>query len=261
MTITKNDAVADEPRGVAAIYEDGAIAASYLDKRMQFSWQRVLHRVQVRVLNDVLARYAPAKVLEIAPGPARLATELRGVRQGVMVENSAEMISIAVTRLQRAGLSALWQVLAGNAFELGAAVSAATFDFAYTFRFIRHFREPERAQLYSQIGSRLAPGGLLMFDVVNATVRDRLDAKNPRPASEIAIYDASYSPASFAAEMRKHGFEVLALHPVVKHFGVQSLLGYKLEDRLPRTVSALVAAIEKLPGSAPLEWVALCRKL
>jgi hypothetical protein len=66
-----NKPLADEQRSVAAIYESGAIAGSYLDKRMLFSWQRLLHQRQVAILNGALAQFAPANLLEVAPGPAR----------------------------------------------------------------------------------------------------------------------------------------------------------------------------------------------
>jgi predicted O-methyltransferase YrrM len=262
MTSESGKVLADEPRSVASVYEDGAIAGSYLAKRMQFSWQRLLHARQVGAVNAALRTHRPAQVLELAPGPARLSVELRGINRGVMVENSEEMIAIALARLKQAGLSEKWRVLGGNAFELGKAVGAAAFDFAYTFRFIRHFREPERRQLYEQLRGRLAPGGLLMFDVVNSHVRARVEARHgSQPSGEIAIYDACYDAAGFTQEMRNNGFEVLSLAPVLRHFGVQSFVSYKLDDIAPRVVERLLGGIERLPSDDPLEWVALCRKV
>ena len=256
-----NQNLADQPRSVAAVYEDGAIAGSYLKKRMQFSWQRLLHRQQVAALNASFAVYRPASVLELAPGPARLSVELHGFARGVMVENSEEMIAIALSRLKQAGVAQYWNVLRGNAFELDKSVPTGAFEFAYTFRFIRHFREPERRQLYAQLRACLAPRGLLMFDVVNAVVRDRIEARRgTRAAGEIAIHDACYSAVSFTREMRANGFEVLSLEPVLRHFGLQSLISYKLDDVAPRLVTPVIGLLEKVPSIAPLEWVAVCRK-
>jgi hypothetical protein len=253
--------IADEERSVAAIYEDEAIAGSYLEKRLQFSWQRLLHRKQVEAVNRVVAAARPASVLEVAPGPARLAAELRGVTRGVMIENSEEMIAIAHNRLRHKGLDQVWTVKSGNAFELDRALPEGGFELAFTFRFLRHFRSKERDQLYGHLRDRMAVGGLLMFDVVNAVVRERIDAKlGDVPEGEIAIYDVTYTPQTLRTEMQSHGFEVVALTPVVRHFALQSLLSYKLDDVVPRSAELAVRLLEKLPGSAPLEWVACCRK-
>jgi SAM-dependent methyltransferase len=253
--------LADEQRSVAAIYESGAIAGAYLDKRMQFSWQRMLHRDQVSVLSRTIARLAPATLLEVAPGPARLAVELNHVAHGTMVENSEEMIAIARERLAGAGLASRWDVLQGDAFNLGGYVKPGSFDFAYTFRFLRHFRTPEREQLYDNLRQSLKPGGHLVFDVVGDVVYQQVEARNPqRAAGEIAIYDVTYTAQSFTEEMERNGFEVVKLHPILKHFGLQSLLSYKLDDVVGPLIPPALRALELLPSSSPLEWVAVCRK-
>jgi len=254
--------LADEHRSVAAIYESGAIAGSYLDKRMQFSWQRLLHDRQVAILQKAFDGANPERVLEVAPGPARLSVELKGVKRATMVENSEEMIAIARERLQRAGLAAAWDVVGGNAFELTRHVPAGAFDFAYTFRFLRHFRTQEREQLYAMLRDSLRPQGLLVFDVVGEVVHRKLEEKNPtRSAAEIAIYDVTYTPESFRAEMKKNGFEVVSLEPVLGYFGLQSLLSYKLDDVIRPVIPPLLRALELLPSGTPLEWVAVCRKV
>lgn len=258
---TQKKPLADEQRSVAAIYESGAIAGAYLDKRMQFSWQRMLHQKQVAILNATLARLAPASLLEVAPGPARLAVELIHGARGTMVENSEEMIAIARGRLMQAGLDSRWKVLQGDAFNLGGYVQPESFDFAYTFRFLRHFRTPEREQLYANLRQSLKTGGHLVFDVVGDVVYQQVEARNPqRAAGEIAIYDVTYTAESFAEEMKRNGFEVVKLHPVLKHFTLQSLLSYKLDDVVGPLIPAALGALELLPSSAPLEWVAVCRK-
>ena len=258
---TEQKPLADEQRSVAAIYEDGAIAGSYLDKRMQFSWQRLLHRQQIAILNRVIAQCAPASLLEVAPGPARLAVELTARVRGTMVENSEEMISIARQRLASAGLSDQWKVMQGDAFNLPAYVTPESFDFAYTFRFLRHFRNPEREQLYANLRQTLKSGGFLAFDVVGEVVFKQVEARNPqRAAGEIPIYDVTYTAKSFVEEMQRNGFDVVGMHPILKHFTTQSLLSYKLDDVIGPVIPSLLRLLELVPSGAPLEWVAVCRK-
>lgn len=253
--------LADKEAAIAAIYEDEAVARSYLEKRLKFSWQRVLHEKQVDMLNRAIANCRPSGILELAPGPARLAVELRDIRRGVMVENSQEMIAIARDRLGRRGLDRIWTIIDGSAFELDKLLAGQSFDFAYSFRFLRHFRTMEREELYLLIRDRLTQRGMLMFDVVSSVTRDAIEGKNEsRAADAIAIYDVSYTAPEFRAEMERNGFEVVSMAPVIRRFGLQSWLGHKLDDVAPRVTRRLVRWLEQIPSTAPLEWIALCRK-
>jgi hypothetical protein len=100
-----------------------------------------------------------------------------------------------------------------------------------------------------------------MLDVVNRTVRQKLDAQQPpRLSGELDVYDETYSPETFYQEMKAHGFAVLRLVPVVTHFSLQSWISYRLDHRFPAVSNLLVRMLEKVPSTQPLEWVALCRK-
>lgn len=252
---------ADEKGSVAAVYEDERIAQSYLDKRMRFSWQRLLHRRQVAILQSVVDGNRNARILEVAPGPARLATDLSGVASGTMVENSHEMVSIARARLASRRLDKTWNVITGDAFALDASIGESAFDLAYTFRFLRHFRDEERGRLYGQLARALVPGGLLVFDVVCTETFNEVERKNKvKPADEIPIYDVTYTKDSFVREMAAHGFDTVDMIAVLPRFPLQSWLSYKLDDVAPRLTGWLVSLLERLPSATPLEWVAICRK-
>ena len=165
-----------EEQSVAALYQDAEVAGTYVEQRFARSWTRLLHDKQVAQVNQAIETYQPELVMEVAPGPARLTTEIRGVTNGVLVEYSHEMLAEAKQRLEQAGVGSIWDVRHGNAFEL--KVQNIQCDFLYTFRFIRHFHEEDRTRIYQNIRTCLKPGGLLMFDVVNRTVREKRDARN-----------------------------------------------------------------------------------
>lgn len=252
---------ADTRTTVAAAYEDETVVLGYLQHRKRFAWQRLLHNSQSARLNYWRRKSAAKRVLEVAPGPARLSVELSGVSSGVMVENSHEMVAVARKRLRDAGLADNWRVVEGDAFGLGSLLAGQMFDFAYTFRFLRHFREPEREQLYAALRERLLPRGLLVFDVVNAAELTRIQSLGvAKSADEIDIYDVAYSEESFRAEMDRFGFDVLELAPVVRNFALQSQISYRLERWLPWAADALVKSLESFPGRQALEWVAVCQK-
>jgi hypothetical protein len=50
------------------------------------------------------------------------------------------------------------------------------------------------------------------------------------------------------------------MDPILRHFGLQSLLSYKLDDVVGPVISPLMRLLELVPSGAPLEWVAVCRK-
>lgn len=254
--------IADDRPSVAAIYEEQSVAQDYLDKRMQFAWQRLLHRKQVALLNSVIRQLRPEHVLEVAPGPARLSVELEGVRRGIMVENSQEMLNIAGRRLRDSSLAGIWETRKGDAFALSQTLDSASVQLAFTFRFLRHFQTAEREQLYAELRNCLAPRGLLVFDVVGADMLRRIEAQMPtRPAGEIPIYDVSYTLPEFAAEMRRNGFAMKKAVPVLRQFSSQSRLSYLYAHRAQGMVDAAVRLLELVPSSAPLEWIAVCEKL
>ncbi len=257
--MTLHGSSAHDEQSVSALYENLAVAETYIRQRFGHAWGQVLHQKQAAEINQVIEETKPENILEIAPGPARLATELNGVRRGLMIDNSAPMLALAKHRLQEAGLAHLWELEQGNAFELEKL--RRRFNFLFTFRFIRHFRQEDRERLYSAIGACLDPGGLLMFDVVNKTVRDKLDARRPhKDPGQLDVYDATYSADSFRREMGEYGFKVIRLAPVIHHFCLQSSISHRLDHRLPKLSSALVRWLEMIPSQEPLEWIALCHK-
>jgi hypothetical protein len=63
---------ADTRTTVAAAYEDETVVLGYLQHRKRFAWQRLLHNSQSALLNHWRRKCAAQRVLEVAPGPARL---------------------------------------------------------------------------------------------------------------------------------------------------------------------------------------------
>lgn len=250
---------ADTEANVAPLYQDAAVAESYIQKRFSYSWQRLLHLRQIAAVQEVLSRTGSARILELAPGPARIAVDLDGVREGTMVEFSREMIEVAQKRLSDRGLLHKWKILNGNAFDLSGVPGG--FDFVYTFRFIRHFQIQDRERLYGQIAGKLRAGGLLVFDVVNRPLRERLDAGKQAGSDALPVFDALFTEAEFRAEMSRNGFEVETMAPLLRWFGLQSWLSGKLDDVAPAISSSLVNGMERLPSRNPLEWIAVCRKV
>lgn len=253
--------IADERTAIAAAYDDETVVLAHLDGRARYAWQRLRHSRQSGLLQAWLQRSGARRVLEVAPGAARLGVELTGVSSGIMVEGNRELAAVARKRLRDAGLSDNWRVLHGDAFGIGALLAGQQFEFAYTFGFLRHFRDAERRRLLAELRERLTPGGLLAFDVVNAAGLQRIQSAGAgEPCEGVDLHDAAHTEASIRAEMAGAGFEVVELVPLLRRFASQLAVSHGLERRAAGLADVLVRLIEALPPHEPLEWVALCRK-
>ena len=250
---------ASDEKTVSLLYQDSDVADKYIQTRLLLAWQQLMHEKQIRFLQQNIRLFNPCDILEIAPGPARLTTELTGISKGTMLEYSREMIDVARTRLKERELLDVWTIVHGNAFD--AKDCPGPFDFIYTFRFIRHFDESNRIRLYTAIRSRLKPQGILMLDVVNS-VYNKQDRLQSAPKSDaLPVFDAGYTVRQFQDEMKAEGFEVLDMHPVIGHFRLQLWISLKLYDLVPGFSKLIAQIIETIPFRSPLEWIAVCRRM
>ena len=236
-------------------YRNERVAADYVDQRFREPLGALLHRRQVAVLRDVIATTQPRRVLEIAPGPARLTTDVAPLlkRKPVVVDASAQMLAQARRRLFAVGQSA--RLLQGDAFQLPFA---ARFDLAYTFRLIRHFELADRMRLYRQIAKVLRPGGLFVFDAVNEVVSAPLRRRS-KPGEHVH-FDALLRPETLTRELVESGFRVVSLvgvqHRYQWLYRVQTLIA----PRSRILATGTMAMVDSLGGGEPLEWVVVCRR-
>lgn len=248
---------------VKTLYQDENVAEKYIENRFKWSWSRLLHDSQVSLLNQVIKENGIQSALELAPGPARLTTEVKGIQDGLMIEASEEMVAVARRRLKEKNLHNTWNITVGNAFDLSDIKKK--FNLVYTFRFIRHFNDSERSRLYTEISSCLEKDGILVFDVVNKHTREQIDGieseNNSGNSEKLSVYDISYNEDEFRKEMKNFGFEVLQLIPTIKHYFLQTWVSHKFDRRIPLLSNTAVQFMENLPTNAPLEWIAVCRKV
>lgn len=254
--------LAQSENTVSKLYQNSHEASSYIENRFTCSWQKLLHESQVKQVDAVLRQKMPNEILEIAPGPARLATDLKHVRKGYMVEFSQEMIDVAHQRLQTSNRQDNWSIIHGNAFDLCDIKSLPeSFEFIFTFRFIRHFEREDRIRLYRTVRKKLCDNGLVMFDVVNRVIREKIDGREgPPPENALPVYDVTYTKNEFLQEMQENGFTVVSMVPVLRLFPVQYWFSIKLFDIFPVFHEKMIHCLEYFPYSNPLEWIALCQK-
>ena len=233
-------------------YRKESVARSYVEERFKQPLGALLHARQSEALRRFIRRVAPDRVLEIAPGPARLTSETLGVFKGygVMLDASAQMLTEGRRRL---AASTTWHAVQGDVFSLPFR---SEFDLAYTFRLIRHFERSDRLRIYAQLARVLKRGGRLMFDAVNETISASLRKAAP---GEYQHFDALMRPDELREELHEGGFALEGMQGVQHR---HALMGRAQVLVAPRSRLLARVAMECLDrsGGEPLEWIVTCRR-
>lgn len=244
--------------GKAAIqnyYEDEAHVRQYLDERISHPLGRIYHDAQVKFVNDVIDRFSVGKMLEIAPGPARISAEVNSFVEAVLLERSRPMLDVCKQRLWSRKTGQKWQMVQGDAFHLPWT---SAFHFVYSFRFIRHFEEADRTRLYEEIHRALHRKGLFVFDAVNKDVSLPMRVKAP---DQFRVYDKLYKKEDLVEELKLNGFRVLKTRNVYANYNLQSWIQENFVPRWRLLGEQLINLIEQCGSHRPLEWIVLCQKI
>lgn len=240
--------------GIRTAYQDATVARRYVEERFTTPLGALLHKRQRDVLRRVMAASAWPDVLEIAPGPARLTTDVIDLAgQLTLIDASAEMLGEAKRRLSSVKAAAPCTMIRGDAFVLPFP---SRFDLVYTFRLIRHFGDADRLRLYREAARVLKPGGRLVFDAVNRRVYEPLRAL----ADGRNHFDASLDRDELGAELAAAGFNIESLDGVHHRYGALHRLQTLVAPRSTALARAAMNVVDGIGGGEPLEWVVTCRR-
>ena len=145
------------PQEINNYYQQKEVVLKYINKRFSEPLNRIEHFRQVEIINSILAEFQPQNVLEIAPGPARITTELK-IERGTSIDSSVEMIRLAKERMKEKGKS--WTFLQQDFFTFAPKNNP---DFIFSIRFLLHFHSQDRTRIYHKVHSLLQPEGLFLF--------------------------------------------------------------------------------------------------
>ncbi len=150
---------------VGAAWREQELVSSYLDRRQILL---PLIDVQEELIERLLSRYErPIKrVLDIGCGDGAMAElVLRSApdAEAVLVDFSEPMLSRVSERLDRT-VAGRWQAVAGDLREAAwtAAVPAGPYDAIVSGMAIHHLPGERKRELYGEIFTLLAPGGLFV---------------------------------------------------------------------------------------------------
>jgi SAM-dependent methyltransferase len=242
-------------QGIRDAYRDQSVAREYVDRRFREPLGAILHDQQLACLGRAIRANRSARVLEIAPGPARLTVEVARelAAPGTLVDASWQMLEAGRARLAAAGHRG-WRLVQGDAFQLPFS---RPFDLVYTFRLLRHFDHADRMRLYAGIAPLLRAGGLLIFDAVNEAAAARI---RQGAGSACQHYDALLTPDRIENELETAGFRLRRLDDIQRHYPLLYQLQVLIAPRSKRLARAAMNLVERLPGGHPLEWVVTCER-
>lgn len=240
----------DQPGELRDYYRRPEVVKQYIARHTAQPLNGLLHRSQVRFLNRMLTMRAPQRVLEIAPGPARLTAELQLQGRGVAIDASREMPLAARAWLRQ---RSDWVVLQGDAFRL--PFSARSFDFVLSLKLIRHFQLSDRCRLYDEVRRVLVPGGAFVLDAQNRAVS--LPYRQRKGVDRYVIFDALYD----RDELTREGFRVLHVEGIVRHHTLQRWCNRLRRVGLAGPAAGLVRALERVPSRSPSKWMILVEAL
>lgn len=234
-------------------YQKKEVASEYIEKRFSVPIYSSEHDKQVLIINSLIKKAMPEKILEIAPGPARLTKEIKST--GIAIDNSESMLRIARKRMENSSFR--WKFVKGDAFNL--KFPKKSFDMVFTFRFIRHFDREDRKKIYRQVRNVLADGGYFVFEAPNR--RKNRVVRRIVGEDKYNVYDFFTEEKEIVSELESNGFEVLQMIGTSKHFFTQVLIS-KISDflKIGNVGKKLIKTFDKLHGENPLEWVIICRK-
>jgi ubiquinone/menaquinone biosynthesis C-methylase UbiE len=243
-----------QPDEIKHAYRDDDVARGYVAQRFREPLGALLHDRQVQAVRRLIAAHSPRRILELAPGPARVTRDLVGSlgRHVVALDASAQMLSEARRSLGDA--SRAIRFVQGDVFHMPLTPA---FDLVYSFRLIRHFDADARAAVYRELHRVTAPGGWVMFDAVNRQVSAPLRRQSP---AQYRHFDALLTPAEIVDELGASGFTVVALDGVQHRFGLLSKIQVLVAPR-SRTLARLALEAVDATGGEPLEWIVTCRRV
>ena len=242
-------------RPIRDAYRDESVASSYVQTRFVEPLGALLHRGQARALCGTIDRSAPTRVLEVAPGPARLSLEAADRLRGdlVLLDASREMLAVARKRIQANSLDRC-RFVQGDAFDLPFQ---ERFELVYSFRLIRHFGLEDRLRLYEQFRRVLRPNGVLMFDAVNETVSGPLRRADP---TGLVHFDALLNREAITSELARAGFEVQSFEGLQHRYSLLHKVQVLVAPRSRWLATSLMRLLDST-GGEPLEWVVTCRRV
>jgi ubiquinone/menaquinone biosynthesis C-methylase UbiE len=240
--------------GIKRFYDDPTVVDQYLERRTAQPLGSVLHERQVAFLQRTIEKCSIRRVLDLAPGPARLSADLKAPPLAIAMDFSSNMLKEARRRITAKKKS--WHLVQGDGYEL--PFTSENFDLVYSLRFVRRFERAKRDLLYAEIKRVLKPGGFFVMDAQNRAVA--LPHRVSRGLEKYPVYDELFLRDELIRELEDNRFIVVQLTGIMRRFALQSRLNRLRRFGLSRPTRFLISMLESAADENPSTWMVLCQK-
>jgi len=241
-------------KDIKDFYDDPAVVETYRARRAVQPVGSVLHEREVLFLKQAMEGPSIVRVLDLAPGPARLSAELDPPMLGVAMDFSPNMLREARRQTRARGKS--WQLVQGDGYRI--PFTQESFDLVYSLRFIRRFERPYRDRLYGEIRRVLRPGGRFIMDAQNRAVA--LPHRMTRGFEKYPVYDELFLRHELLQELEENRFRVIQIEGIMRRFALQFRLNRLRRLRLSGLARFLIRLLEHTKDKNPSTWMVLCQK-
>ncbi len=243
-------------------YQSWELVREYEKRRFHHPIWGMAHFKEVAIVNRFLKRIHPQKLLEIAPGTARISRNLKSAyfEKGYAIDASPQMLKVTRDMLS----PVRWKVRLGDAFAMDFPENY--FDVVMTFRFIRHFLLHDRKKIYAQVNRVLKPGGYLIFEAFHKNMEPIAYEKIGLGGAK-GIYDELWTKAGLARELDEAGFELVILKRYLNQVGLcyfidrfRALFFRLTKLEMLKFWRGVYRLIDLVPSSHNCYFEVLCRK-
>lgn len=215
-------------------YENQSIVANYEETRFVEYPMSVVNELEKIAVDEIITKEvkkitSELQILDIATGTGRILEKLIDKGQCTVIDNSSEMLKVIINKY---GSTDKLRLIKGDFLDTKINDK---FDIITTFRYIRHFDNVERGEIFRRICSILNPNGLLIFDVPN--LKTEIALRNSIGWEHFNIYDVFWTPQTLEDELQEYGFEIIKMVPVDGYYFEQLPDQYR-EEPMSWTVAA-----------------------
>lgn len=238
-------------------YQNKETAWHYENFRFSNAVWAVINEREIVSINNFLKKIRPARILEIAVGPARVSRHLKYFKKAEGLDSSREMLAVAKTKVDLKK----WSLKIGDAFNL--KYPPAYFDLVLSFRFIRHFALKDRKAIFAQISRVLKNNGYLIFEALNKNMEKNEITLKATGAWDKSFYDQVWTLDELKKELKDAGFKIIHAIPIGNHV----LLSQKKADLLNQAKMSnknIINILKKLdtePSQKNYQWTIVAQKL
>jgi len=202
-------------------YNQQEIIEDYEYLRFSTLSREIRYEREIEIINTAMQSIqnnSPPRLLEIAVGPGTLTKDIALSGVGVGIDTSKKMLNIAKKRVN----DLRWNFICADVMNM--PFKNECFDIVVVFHLLRHFKEKERKEAYSEIYRVLNQDGWMIFEMLNKRPKKtklqrilsntfkKIFTKKGNSDSSYNVYSSFFTPIELIEELKGHNFSPVFIY-------------------------------------------------